>query len=936
MKHLTNRNTFLDNQYNRVDEVFRNEVTWGGSLLGRLFNSTARKIEIEINTASMNNVVQEIRRVMEQILVQSLDRDDRINFYSLSLKYQVNRIKEECYYDQNKRPDWVEATDCEGTAGQESKLQNLIGINTRDAEPTLTTRLSNFDSEPRNSVIIDTVRGVMQEVGTFTERPLEPEPGSYLRQLNDLLNQFENNDSYRDLFTREQLDRLRRVHDTFIVELRRFRIFRCLNIPYNRTILTEQNPSQWFTNNQILSGVFQNLRNEIQENVKFTKVTNPPPSQDDKRAIRQDNKNYSSSLGGDIRSFRNISKFDHFISFLNEEITSKEVDFALKNSHRSPSGVWLPGSPPPAQFNNTNINTVVTGNDNAVATAAGGSTANASTRTTNKKGGGGKGKNVPPQPPTPTTTTTTSPVINPPPPNGTTTTTTTTSAPTSTTTTSTTTSGPGDCDIKCIWDHFFKNGDDIKPYLYTSSDERSRTRLENRLTSGQLDLNYNPDPVTNRNDLFIYFVRLLRRAFDLFATQGIKSGRPGGIVSPSVYREYIKMGTGKDETGRGTSGGGKDAGGNYVKPDIDTYYANKRIYNVFADGIADIIGDQRFRRIFANINFQFQGTEDKFNVQRQREGYSGNTLMNFNQFFIYESGTTKGSTGDDKPIYTGKGQGGKEMGRAIIDLLSTLAFDIKSVNDFEGLIRKNVVRYFTGSDLEKDLTKAAEGNGKKPIKKEDDKEDDEGDKKIKWEKYDADNKVILNKYLCWSGEINKNSLTKFENGILNIGGRNLIFINRNPNSGGVYFKKPNGSGKEITFIPVKLTFDDPVGAITLAGGDKDKITPDLQRFTREKVYSGYIVRGEDYWHLFYFDNDDKKVRYNSFRISKYEYKINGKDQEVETMRLSVGYTPSTPIHTTEDFTTWEEPYNIDLGSGKTFTDFMKDHFNDPANVDKLH
>lgn len=856
MKNITNRSTFLDDQYNRVDEVFRNEVTWGGSLLGRLFNSTARKIEIEINTASMNNVVQEIRRVMEQILVQSLDRDDRIDFYSLSIKYHVNRIKEECYYAQNKRPDWVEETDCEGdTTGRQSKLQNLIGINTADAEPTFQTRLPNFDSDPQNPVILATVRGVMQEVGTFTERPLEPQPDSYLGELNSLLNQFENNDSYRDLFTRDELDNLRRVHDTFIVELRRFRIFRCLNIPYTRTILTESNPSQWFTNNKILSDVFQNLRNSLQENVKFTKVTNPPPSQDDKWGIRQDNKNYLSS-SGDSRSFRNISKFNHFISSLNEEIT-------------------------------------------------------------------------PTQPPTPTTTTTTIPGINPPPPNGTTTTSTTT-APTSTTT-STTTSGPGDCDIKCIWDHFFLQGDTVKPYLYTSSDDRSRTRLENRLRSGQLDLNYNPDPVTGRNDLFIYFVRLLRRAFDLFATQGIKSGRPGGIVSPSVYREYIKMGTSADKTGRGSSGG-RDAGGNYVQPDIDTYYANKRIYNLFADGIADILGDQRFRKIFANINFQFQGTEDKFNVHR--ENYSGKTLMNFNQFFIYESGG-KGSIGDEKSPYTGKGEGGKEMGRAIIDLLSTLAFDIKSVNDFEGLIRKSVVRYFTGSDLEKSLIDASKGNGNKSNKQKEDPEKDKKDKEITWEGYDIDDRVAQKKYICWSGKINKNSLPSFENGILNIDKYNLIFINRNPN-GTIYFKEQNSSGEDRKFIPVKLTFNNPVGAIFLASsGEKDKIKPDLQRSTAIKVYSGYIVGGENHWHLFYFDVDDKKVKYNSFKISEYDYKIGSNDQKVKTLQLSEDYTPGAQIHTTSDFSSWEAPYNEEVSPGKTFTEFMKAHFNTPTNVDQL-
>ena len=90
MRYILKRDTFL--QKDKINEVFKNELTWGGSLFGRLINSTLRKLKLQYDSMRMDGVLQEIENNIYEILRESMNKDLRVRLYRLRIKNSCLRL----------------------------------------------------------------------------------------------------------------------------------------------------------------------------------------------------------------------------------------------------------------------------------------------------------------------------------------------------------------------------------------------------------------------------------------------------------------------------------------------------------------------------------------------------------------------------------------------------------------------------------------------------------------------------------------------------------------------------------------------------------------------------------------------------------------------------------------------------------------------------
>lgn len=110
-------------------------------------------------------------------------------------------------------------------------------------------------------------------------------------------------------------------------------------------------------------------------------------------------------------------------------------------------------------------------------------------------------------------------------------------------------------------------------------------------------------------DNIIRIVNLFGKAYDLYATTIIPSGRPNGRISQKTFREY-------EYVGNGTPNQWSQDGNPGYGP-----WAVKMIYNKWDASIMKILEDTKYRKIFANVKFKAKGPN-------QKEG-SGLTLFTF-------------------------------------------------------------------------------------------------------------------------------------------------------------------------------------------------------------------------------------------------------------------------------------------------------------------
>jgi len=146
--------------------------------------------------------------------------------------------------------------------------------------------------------------------------------------------------------------------------------------------------------------------------------------------------------------------------------------------------------------------------------------------------------------------------------------------------------------VKDIWD------------LYEFDDTPGITRLTQRevdelnslLTKGTQNLRYEPE---KRPDPIVSIARIFGEAHNLYFNYVIPSGRPNGRVSQKTFREYIKLGKGPGKWEQGTAPEGP--------------FAVKSIFNKWKTGVEKLLMNQEYRKILANVKFVVPGAEDKFN-----------------------------------------------------------------------------------------------------------------------------------------------------------------------------------------------------------------------------------------------------------------------------------------------------------------------------------
>jgi hypothetical protein len=189
----------------------------------------------------------------------------------------------------------------------------------------------------------------------------------------------------------------------------------------------------------------------------------------------------------------------------------------------------------------------------------------------------------------------------------------------------------------------------IAESLYYKINEDSTEKIKNKIidwydenvdynkwTTTQDDVNRvdndveKSEPKSVNIDYIIEIVKLCNRAYKIHTKEVIPSGRSNGKVSNSVFREYEYMGSG------GGGGGTMDEKGG-VKPGMGPY-RNKKAFNVFENGMLDIIKDRKYQKLFR------EDTTIKNSKGETKKG-NGKILLKFITALI-----------DDNKLYKGGGQ----------------------------------------------------------------------------------------------------------------------------------------------------------------------------------------------------------------------------------------------------------------------------------------
>ncbi len=110
MKYLQNRNQFLNKKIDLkssdipkyiggsklIKETFENDITWGGSLLGRLINSAIRKFKIGVKQVQIAPLLDKLKVELDYLVSASMKGKSKETLDLLKLKGFMEQIKDEC------------------------------------------------------------------------------------------------------------------------------------------------------------------------------------------------------------------------------------------------------------------------------------------------------------------------------------------------------------------------------------------------------------------------------------------------------------------------------------------------------------------------------------------------------------------------------------------------------------------------------------------------------------------------------------------------------------------------------------------------------------------------------------------------------------------------------------------------------------------------
>lgn len=175
--------------------------------------------------------------------------------------------------------------------------------------------------------------------------------------------------------------------------------------------------------------------------------------------------------------------------------------------------------------------------------------------------------------------------------------------------------------VQTSWFKFFKKGEEKEWKV----DEAKAKKLQEEIESYE-DKEIKIDYDKNK-DSIIRIINLFGKAYNIYATDYIPSGRPGGRISLKTMREYEHIGSNKSEwSADKTPGFGP--------------WAAKVIYNKWQDGITKILEEKKYRKILANAKFVSEA-ESSTETPQKSPG-SGKTLFTFiNDLLDNNDGTFK-------------------------------------------------------------------------------------------------------------------------------------------------------------------------------------------------------------------------------------------------------------------------------------------------------
>jgi hypothetical protein len=163
--------------------------------------------------------------------------------------------------------------------------------------------------------------------------------------------------------------------------------------------------------------------------------------------------------------------------------------------------------------------------------------------------------------------------------------------------------------IKKEWSKEFKDGEE-KEWVVSEKELSQLQRETESLKDKPSEIDAN-----KYYDHIIRIINIFGEAYKSYATDVIPSGRPNGRVSQKTFREYEYIGDGSSpnwSSGEGPSGGP---------------WAAKAPYQKWQDGVMGILENPNYRKVLANVKFVSK-PEEKTDTKTKRPG-SGRTLFTF-------------------------------------------------------------------------------------------------------------------------------------------------------------------------------------------------------------------------------------------------------------------------------------------------------------------
>ncbi|NBP57745.1 hypothetical protein EBU71_14665, partial [bacterium] len=407
---------------------------------------------------------------------------------------------------------------------------------------------------------------------------------------------------------------------------------------------------------------------------------------------------------------------------------------------------------------------------------------------------------------------------------------------------------PDPCKVSELWKSFFERseakGKDLEPLLRLSrDDEKELSDLQSRLNAGTLTLNYNI-----ASDAIIRLLNLLYTAYDIFATEYIPSGRPGGRVSLKTFQEYQKLeeGSGARQNAAGVP---TDGGGTAVIPGFGPWAINV-VYKKFQRRMRALHEDQELRKIFANVNFNYPGSEDKFNDSYK---YSQSRLQKLNE-------AEKG------------GLENRKMGPVLFNLLADLT-NPKQCNPQK---IDNAWRKYFGQEP---LPETAKRESNENSASNRNTPESSGKPFLSW--IDTSGQIKNQGSYCIPSKgasfIDRN-IDDQDNGLLEnrTGASAPIYITLIDSINPISTK--DDSGKKREFLPVKITFNTPSVANQYYKDNTSKYSgyadyTDVSK-TDPNIYYGYCAMnsgGKEYW-IFYVRIDNyEQIDYQKLKIETQQF-----------------------------------------------------------------